>query len=142
MTNANDLHILAQMNKLSGLKNTPSRLAILSVLKDEERPLNALEIFELVSHKADLATVYRTLETFCDNGLINKLEFGEGKFRYEIKKKHHHHLICTECGKIEDVEGEFMKKMEEEIYKDKQFKVKYHSLEFFGVCKDCLSEQN
>jgi Fur family ferric uptake transcriptional regulator len=82
-------------------------------------------------------TVYRIMDYLYQNGIVDKMEFGEGKYRYEIKKNHHHHLICTNCGKIEEVEGDFLKKLEEEIYKTKRFKVKNHSLEFFGLCKDC-----
>lgn len=79
------------------------------------------------------------MEVLYKNDLIQRLEFGEGKFRYEIKKDkyHHHHLICTNCGKVEDVEGEFLTKMENEIKSKKGFLVKSHSLEFFGICKNC-----
>ena len=121
----------------SRLKNTPSRTAILSALKKEDRPLDALEILELTKDKADLATVYRTLETFYNNGLISKVEFREGKYRYEIKKSDHHHLICLSCGKIEEIEDKFMQEWEDEIRKKRGFLVKSHSLEFFGLCKNC-----
>lgn len=125
------------MKLTAGLKNTPSRLAVLSVLKEKNNPLDVLQIFELTKDKTDLATVYRTLETFLNNGLINRLEFGEGKYRYEIKRKDHHHLICRACERIEDVEDKFMNKWENEIKVEKGFLVSNHSLEFFGVCKQC-----
>jgi len=125
------------MNQLSGLKNTPPRLAIFSVLKMQQRPLNVLEILELVKNKADLATIYRTLEIFFDKGLINKVEFGEGKYRYELKRADHHHLICSNCEKIEDISDGFMEDFEKEIKSKKGFLVKSHSLEFFGLCKNC-----
>ena len=127
------------MNSIVGLKNTPSRLAILSVLKEKNRPLDVLQIFELIKDKTDLATVYRTLETFWDNGkgIINKLEFFEGKYRYEIKGKDHHHLICRDCMGIEDVEDKFMNEWENEIKREKGFLVSSHSLEFFGLCQLC-----
>lgn len=125
------------MKLTAGLKNTPSRLAVLSVLKEKNNPLDVLQIFELTKDKTDLATVYRTLETFLNNGLINRLEFGEGKYRYEIKRKDHHHLICRACERIEDVEDKFMNKWENEIKVERGFLVSNHSLEFFGVCKQC-----
>lgn len=125
------------MKQLLGLRNTPARLAILSILKEKNRPLDVLEIFELVKNKADLATVYRTLEVFYDSGLASKVEFREGKYRYELKKNHHHHLICTGCGRVEEVEGDFLKKMEDNIFRSKKFKVQSHSLEFFGLCANC-----
>jgi Fur family ferric uptake transcriptional regulator len=125
------------MNKLLGLKNTPSRLAILSVLKEKNRPLDVLEIFELTKDKADLATVYRTLEAFCANGLANKVEFREGKYRYELRGTDHHHLICLSCNKIEDIEDRFMDDWEKEIKDRRGFLVRNHSLEFFGLCANC-----
>lgn len=125
------------MRLSAGLKNTPSRLAVLSVLKEKNNPLDVLQIFELTKDKTDLATVYRTLETFLNNGLINRLEFGEGKYRYEIKRKDHHHLICRACERIEDVEDKFMNKWENEIKAERGFLVSNHSLEFFGLCKLC-----
>lgn len=137
MTNANYSHILIEVKLTAGLKNTPSRLAVLSVLKEKNNPLDVLQIFELTKDKTDLATVYRTLETFLNNGLINRLEFGEGKYRYEIKRKDHHHLICRACERIEDVEDKFMNKWENEIKVERGFLVSNHSLEFFGVCKQC-----
>lgn len=137
MTNANYSHILIEVKLTAGLKNTPSRLAVLSVLKEKNNPLDVLQIFELTKGKTDLATVYRTLETFLNNGLINRLEFGEGKYRYEIKRKDHHHLICRACERIEDVEDKFMNKWENEIKVERGFLVSNHSLEFFGLCKLC-----
>lgn len=95
------------------------------------------EIYNLVKKTTDLATVYRSLEVFCNKGFVVKLEFGEGKYRYEIRKNDHHHLICEKCNKIGIVEDKFMQNWEEEIKKTKKFLVKRHALEFFGLCNNC-----
>ena len=127
------------MNSLK-FKKTPARIAITDFLSKSDSPVDILQVINFLRSKdlnTNKVTVYRIMDFLLKNKVVDRVEFGEGKFRYEIKKNHHHHLICIECGKIDDVEGEFMKKMEEEIYKDKQFKVKYHSLEFFGLCKSC-----
>lgn len=127
------------MSRIPGLKNTPSRLAVLSVLEKENKPLSVLEIYEPIKDKADLATVYRNLEVFRENNLVDRVEFGEGKYLYEIRKEDHHHLICLNlyCGKVEDIEDKFMSEWEREIKETKGFLVKNHSVEFFGLCKDC-----
>ena len=125
------------MFKLSGLKNTPSRLAVLSVLQEKKRPLDASEIYFSLGDKADQATVYRTLETFYKKGIIKRLEFQEGKFRYEISSKDHHHLVCQRCGRIDDINDNVMHKWEKQIGKEKGFRVKKHNLEFFGICSKC-----
>jgi Fur family ferric uptake transcriptional regulator len=106
---------------------------------DVSQIISYLRRMELGTNKV---TVYRIMDYLYQNGIVDRMEFGEGKFRYEIKKNHHHHLICANCGQIEEVEGDFLKKLEEEVYKTKGFKVKSHSLEFFGLCKNCLSKQN
>lgn len=125
--------------------NTPARKEIVSFLEKTYSPVDVERIIKFLRAKGlntNKVTVYRTLNFLYDKGYVEKLEFGEGKFRYELKKNHHHHLICSKCGKIEDVRGEFLEKIEREIYKDKGFKVKNHYLEFFGLCSDCLLEDN
>lgn len=123
-----------------GIKKTEARMALLNLLEKEKNPLDVSSIVDgLRSEKvnADQATVYRILDILTQKGLINRLEFGEGKYRYELPKTHHHHLICQSCGKIEDIEGNFVDKIEKEIKTKNGFLVKSHSLEFFGVCKSC-----
>lgn len=127
------------------LKSTPARAAITDFLRSSLSPVDVEEIIKFLRSKklkTNKVTVYRNIELLYKNGVVERLEFGEGKFRYEIKKRHHHHLICTNCGKIYEVEGDFLKKMEEEIYKNKNFKVTGHSLEFFGLCQSCRQQQN
>jgi Fur family ferric uptake transcriptional regulator len=121
-------------------KKTPARLAINEFFSSVNTPVDVEQIVQhLRSQKLETnkVTVYRILDFLFKNRIINRVEFGEGKYRYELKKNHHHHLICTNCGKIEEVEGDFLKKMEDDIFKSKKFKVESHSLEFFGLCEDC-----
>jgi Fur family transcriptional regulator, ferric uptake regulator len=67
-----------------------------------------------------------------------QIQFQEGKLRYELAgKEHHHHLVCENCGKIEDVLSRVIPALEEEIKNKHKFLVKRHSLEFFGLCEDC-----
>lgn len=127
------------------IKYAPARKAIKDFLYKSNSPVDAEEIINFLRSKhlnTNKVTVYRNLDFLYKNGFVEKLEFGEGKFRYEFKKNHHHHLICTECGKIEDVRGEFLSRMESEIFRDKTFKVNSHSLEFFGICQTCQGKNN
>lgn len=122
------------------LKTTPARLAVLSFLSEESNPLTADGIFDhlKVEHnQADRATIYRILETFFQKGIIRRLELGEGRYRYELAGQEHHHLICENCGAIEDISDCNISELEKDIMNKKQFLVKRHSLEFFGVCNTC-----
>ena len=122
------------------LKVTPTRIAVLSYLYSTKLPCEVDDIFHHVDkehHDADRVTIYRVLEALSEKGLIKKLEFGEGKYRYEIAGDDHHHLICEKCGKIEDISDCGISRMEKDIKKKKNFVIKRHSLEFYGVCQSC-----
>jgi Fur family ferric uptake transcriptional regulator len=125
----------------SGLKGTKPRLAVLHILEEENRPLDVSEIIEnLKQHRvnADQATVYRIMDSFFKKGLVNRLDFQEGKFRYEkTSSREHHHLICESCGKVEDMSDCKIDDFQKGISEKKGFLIKRHSLEFFGICKSC-----
>lgn len=122
-----------------GLKTTSARLAILNYLEKQNNPIDVFTIVGQLNKDADQATVYRILEILTQKGIISRLEFGEGKYRYELQKDHHHHLICTNCGQIDDIPGEFLESFDEDVKEKKGFLVKRHTLEFFGLCPACQS---
>jgi Fur family ferric uptake transcriptional regulator len=129
---------------------TIPREAILHLLSHTSKHLSAKEIYARL-HKMHpgigLTTVYRTLDLLVRMELINKLDIGDGQSRYEFtsgeKKEHHHHLICTNCGKIIDYsdfveeELELVKKAEKNLAKKYNFTVKDHNIEFYGLCEKC-----
>ncbi|MDD3726696.1 MAG: transcriptional repressor [Candidatus Ratteibacteria bacterium] len=135
-----------------GLRITQTRMVILDILvKNPERHFSAEEIF-LIAHRINpaigLATVYRTLDLLTRMGLIQKLDFGDGKARYEMteeskKVPHHHHLVCSECGKVIDYteftneEKELLIKIEKELSEKYKFKIKSHIIQFCGICNEC-----
>lgn len=126
-----------------GIKLTIARKGIIEVLFKAGQPLSAEEILvklKKVKNNPDQATVYRQVSFLRNAKIISELDFGDGKKRYEYDfKKHHHHLVCLKCGKIEDFTPHLdLEKEEVQIGKSKCFKVSYHSLEFFGTCKDCV----
>lgn len=121
-------------------RKTPARDAITDFLSSSNFPVDVEQIINSLRSrnlKTNRVTVYRVIELLYKNGIINRVELGEGKYRYEVKKGDHHHLICQECGRIEDVSDTFIENFEKEISKKKKFLVKSHSLEFFGICRNC-----
>lgn len=103
-------------------------------------PLTALEIFKLLEkhgEKIDLASVYRTLRLLTYMGIVAVVEIREGKKRYELVKDHHHHLICDNCGTIEDIVLKAEDKILQEVTIQTQFRITNHSLELFGLCTRC-----
>lgn len=153
LTNANKSHIIDCMDLMKHdckqelrkfqLKVTPARLAVLSFLEKVREPVDVTTIIQYLGREgiqADQATIFRIVNLFTGKGLTRQVQFNEGKFRYELSSREdHHHLICERCGKIEDISDCSIKGLEKEITVKKQFLVKRHSLEFFGVCKECQS---
>lgn len=119
---------------------TPQRMGVLSVLSD--KPQSVEEVFAKVSKKMrtiDLVSVYRTLALFAKLKLVRVVNFSDGKDRYEIldTEKHHHHAVCTVCGKITDVEIADEKNLEHLAEQKTKYRITSHSLEFFGICQAC-----
>ena len=123
------------------LKKTKGREAILDVLGTEQTPVDVSHIQTHLDEKAvsiNPATLYRILDTFYKEGIVHRFEFREGKYRYELSSKEdHHHLICDNCGIIEEISDCNIPRLEKDIQKKKGFLVKHHSLEFFGLCQNC-----
>ncbi len=137
---ANSKSLLGILKK-SGYKITGPRLDILKTISSKT-PLCAQEVYELLRRKSknvDLVTIYRTLELFCDLGIVQKSVFEDKIARFELirDEDHHHHLVCIRCGHVEEVsldETRFVNQIETKS----NFKIQRHSLEFFGFCKNCI----
>lgn len=134
-----------------GYRMTLARQAILEVLSKSDAHLSIDEIYHnvhLINPSVGVATVYRTLELLNNLGIVAKFDFGDRKARYELafesdKEKHHHHLVCTSCGKIInytdfiDEEIELLKKTEKGLSKKYNFKINKHIIQFYGICEKC-----
>lgn len=125
-----------------GLRYTPQRQEVWNELLSSTRHRDAEEIyFTLIKRgiKVSRATVYRTIDVLVKNNLIEKLEIGDGKARFEYneKYKHHDHLICTSCGKIIEFHDQNIEKHQKNIAKNYGFELIHHSHQLFGICKDC-----
>lgn len=126
-------------------KLTPQREATVRVLLErEEDHLSAEDVYLLVKEKAPeigLATVYRTLELLTELNIVDKINFGDGVSRYDLRKegaKHsHHHLVCTECGSVEEIIEDLLDDVEKIVGQEWGFLVHDHRLTFHGICKRC-----
>ena len=140
---------ISEMLRSNNFRLTPQRKIILEVLlENENEHLNAEEIYKAAQIKLPalgLATVYRTLELFAELGIINRLQLEEEFNRYEFKpdsSKHtHHHLICVNCGKIQEFNEDLLDELEKLIEEESGFIITDHSLRFYGYCRKCRSSK-
>jgi Fur family ferric uptake transcriptional regulator len=139
---SNKLEDIVDQLREKGNKITSIRRAVLEILIKETKPLAAGDIiallkrYQLEPHKT---TVYRELDFLIDKQLIREVVFDDGQIRYEkFEPGHFHHLICLSCKKVDKIElSDDLDKEEKTIERKMRFKVKRHSLEFYGVCSKC-----
>ncbi|MFH1856076.1 MAG: transcriptional repressor, partial [Candidatus Omnitrophota bacterium] len=138
-----------------GYRLTIGREAILDVLSKSREHLSAEDIYLKVHSKypnIGLTTIYRTLDVLSNVGMVYKLDFGEGRARYELAEgpegtHHHHHLVCTECNRVIDYtdfindEIELLNQTQKSLEEKYKFKITGHVIQFYGLCEKCVKEK-
>ena len=125
--------------KDSSLKVTPQRMAVLEALNNLKNHPTADKIKEYVvkNHPSiSVGTIYKTLETFVDKGLVKKVKTEKDVMRYDAILENHHHLYCEDTERIEDFFDGQLNNMLEEYFKKKKipnFKVKDIKLQIIGT---------
>ncbi|MBP6860304.1 MAG: transcriptional repressor [Candidatus Pacebacteria bacterium] len=125
-----------------GLRATPQRIELLAALTSIGRPAGTPELAKRVRKGSmDTATMYRGLESLAEAGLVRRLNLRHGHTDYELAGRagHHHHAVCTRCGKTEEFEWCPPPTLAPAVLKKtKGFaKLDEHALELFGVCVRC-----
>lgn len=141
MSNSQDL-------KSIGLKATFPRLKILDLFqKAEQRHMTAEDVYrQLLAEGMDigLATVYRVLTQFEQAGLLERHYFESGKAVFELNEGHHHdHLVCLQCGKVEEFYDAEIERRQAKVAKERGFSVHEHSLYLYADCirPDCPNKK-
>ena len=137
MSNPSDL-------KNIGLKATLPRLKILDLFEQsDKRHMTAEEVYRLLSDEGQdigLATVYRVLTQFEQAGLLIRHHFDSDKAVFELNQgDHHDHLVCLQCGKVEEFYDAEIEKRQIRIAKERGFSIHDHSLQIYADCikDDC-----
>jgi len=123
-------------------QRTRSQERILDLLKTLNQAVSAQEIYiELRSRSQNLglATVYRSLEALKLAGAVQVRTLGNGESLYSSLKQDRHHLTCLQCGESQPIEQCPVRDLETQLQTSHQFKIFYHTLEFFGLCDRCGS---
>lgn len=134
--------------KTKGFKLTSQREATVRVLLENEKDhLSAEDVYMLLKRSSPdigLATVYRTLELLSELHIVEKVNFGDGATRFDLRNSdqahHHHHLICTQCGTVEEIKDDWLMPLETRLQSEYGFTVLDHRLDFQGICQSCKSK--
>ena len=133
----------ARRLRAAGQRVTPQRLIILSAFVDPDEHLSAEAVFERVGPHlpgVNRSTVYRTLETFRDLGLICETDLGGGTREYQLlDRDRHHHLICRSCRHMIELDDDLVEPLREAIAARHGFRVTIDHLALFGLCSHCAS---
>jgi Fur family peroxide stress response transcriptional regulator len=131
----------ATMLRRAGLRTTPQRLAIVREVFALNHP-TAAEVYEAVRAQfptIGLATVYNTLRTMTDKGLVGELPFANVT-RFEVNTRPHANLVCRRCGAIEDcdlVNETFLAEIQSRVAGAASFHPEAQRIDIYGLCRDC-----
>jgi Fur family ferric uptake transcriptional regulator len=128
--------------KKAGLKVTLPRVKILEIMeKSSLRHLSAEDVYKQLLESGEevgLATVYRVLTQFETAGLVTRHHFEGGHSVFELEHgKHHDHIVCVKCGKIEEFVDEVIEQRQRDIADKAGFEITDHCLYIYGICNDC-----
>ncbi len=125
--------------KSTGLKATLPRLKILEIFqKGQQRHMTAEDVFRvLLDERSDvgLATVYRVLTQFEQAGILSRSHFESGKAVFELNEgQHHDHLVCLDCGRVEEFYDAEIEKRQHAVARSKGFIITDHALSLYATC--------
>ncbi|KIH76196.1 Fur family transcriptional regulator, peroxide stress response regulator [Geoalkalibacter ferrihydriticus] len=124
------------------LRLTPQRLEIFTALAMSEDHPSAEQLYQRLCKKMptlSLDTIYRTLATFVQHGLVNRVDTVESQARFEVVQAQHHHLICEKCKKISDFQWPSIECIELPEGLSRWGKIGRKNVVIYGICKDCMN---
>lgn len=139
---------LSQRLTARGIRLTPRRRALLEILDETNRHLDAAGLLEAAKQRMriDRATVYRTLELLKKQGLVDELDLmhlrGEMHYYEARTGEEHFHLACFGCGRIEEISTPLFGQLKRSVGREKGFAIQTARLEIGGYCSDCAAKAN
>ena len=128
-----------------GLKLTRQRAALLDLIFGNHRHFSAEEIhrdLDRSDQRVSIATIYRTLSVLSDEGLLQRLDVGNGRVLYEhtVGHTHHDHMVCVDCGRITEFRSPEIEELQEKAARAHRFTTVAPSLKLFGYCASCVKK--
>ena len=135
-------NLLSSALKKEGLRHTIQRQAAWDEIKSNDEHRDAEQIYSALRKNnlnVSRATVYRTIDVLYKNNLIRKIELGDSpsKYEYKVNSDHHDHIICVQCGRIDEFVDDKIESQQDKIIDKLGFKMIRHIHQLFVLCKDC-----
>ncbi|SDD14205.1 Fur family transcriptional regulator, peroxide stress response regulator [Paenibacillus sp. UNCCL117] len=130
---------------MSKLNLTPQRKAIYEILTQSHDHPTAAEVIERLrdnGHHLAYGTVYNSLRYLTDMGLIRELKLGEAASRYDARMEEHHHIVCKQCGRVDEVLTESPAEWVRTVGRETGYRVDHSHVVFEGVCAECRQQTN
>lgn len=145
-----DLTRYYEILKQGGYKITTQRKVVLDTLYQHRKAhLTVDEVYRYIREtnpEIGLATVYRNIQILNRLGIIEKISFDDKDIRYEIFYEeiplHHYHLICKQCGEVDEIELDFVERYQEQLVREKGFDAVDAKIKIYGICKKCMEEND
>jgi Fur family ferric uptake transcriptional regulator len=131
----------AELLRRAGHKMTPQRLLIVRALRHADGHVTAAQLAEQVRESypfVDVSTVYRTLDVLKRMRLVTATDMGSGDAVFEwAPEQPHHHMICTSCGYVAELDHDYLEGLEQHLHRDFGFAPDLHHFAIFGLCREC-----
>ncbi len=140
-------NIFKQFLKQREMKCSQPRKTILRIFLQVDGHIEIEELYRRVLEEDDhigKATVYRTMNLLveCDLAKENILSHGKRYFEKSYRREHHDHLVCTQCGKIEEFHHLLIENFQNEVANQHSFTITSHSMTLFGICPNCKTHNS
>jgi Fur family ferric uptake transcriptional regulator len=131
--------------KAKGLKLTPQRMLIVDIIHDTKEHLTAENIISHVQARmpgVNKSTVYRTLELLEKSGCVYKSGLGNEFIYHHAEEGHHHHLVCTQCGRTVNCQEDLFVALQRSLMEKYRFYADFKHIVIAGLCRECRSRRN
>jgi len=136
-----DLEALSLKLEARGYRVTPPRRAVLAAILQQQGHFSVDDLLHRC-RGAGRATVFRTIRLLTELGVVCRVLLDDGSLHYRLSQRsqHHHHLVCTGCGKVQDLDDCAVGDLVRELAGSSGYDIEGHWLEFYGHCATCRSE--
>ena len=134
-----DLEALTLKLEARGYRVTPPRRAVIAAVLQQNNHFTVEELLQRC-RGAGRATVFRTVRLLSEMGVICRVLMEDGSLHYRVSQRgHHHHLVCTACGHVQDLDDCSVTDVVRELSRASGYEIEGHWLEFYGRCQSCRS---